>query len=335
MAWEEDMQTEVGKFANSVKNRFKGGHPFINFLILVFVIALLWIGASCFFRIEVDEIGIVQRFGKYARTVTRGLNYKLPWGIEKLTKVKVTKIYSEEFGFRTLKAGIRTKYASDSRYKEESLMLTGDLNCGLVPFIVQYRIGDPYKYLFKVRDVNQTLRDMAEAVMSQVVGDRNINEVINRRQEIASQAESKLQEALNQAETGITVSNLELKKTNVPLSVEPSFNEVNQAVQEKEKMIYQAKEDYNKAIPKAKGEADMMISRAEGYALNRINNAEGDASRFLELNREYSYAKDVTRRRLYLETLAKLLPMVGTKYIIDEKSKSILPLLNIGKGGQK
>ena len=193
-----------------------------------------------------------------------------------------------------------------------------------------------YKYLFRVNKVQLTLRDLSEAVMRQVVGDQSINEVITERLEIATEAKKLLQEALNEADTGITVVNLELKKTTVPEPVQPSFNEVNQAMQEKEKMIYQAREAYNKIIPEALGEAERAIKDAEGYALERINRATGDANRFAALWQEYSKAKDVTRRRLYLEAMGTVIPKLGTKYIIDADQQSLLPFLNLAdKAGER
>ena len=210
-------------------------------------------------------------------------------------------------------------------------MLTGDLNVAVVPWIVQYRINDPYKYLFKVRNVRTTLRDLAEAAMRLVVGDRSINEVINKRQEIAAECQKFLQKELDEAETGIKVVNIEMKKTNVPEPVQPSFNEVNQAVQEKEKMIYQAREAYNKVIPAARGNAEKTVREAEGYALDRVNRAKGDASRFLALYEEYAKAENVTRRRLYLEAILEIFPKMGNKYIVDADQTNLLPLLNLGK----
>jgi membrane protease subunit HflK len=201
----------------------------------------------------------------------------------------------------------------------------------VVPWIVQYRINDPYKYLFKVRNVRATLRDLSESTMRLVVGDRSINEVISKRQEIADDAEKLLQRELDEAETGIRVSTIEMKKTNVPEPVQPSFNEVNQAIQEKERVIYQAREAYNKVIPAAKGQAEKTIKAAEGYALDRVNRAKGDAARFLALYEEYSKAEDITRRRLYLEAILEIFPRLGKKYIIDADQKNLLPLLNLGK----
>lgn len=305
--------------------------------IIILIVIAVYLGSSAFYTVGVDEVGVVQRFGKYRRTVEPGLHFKLPTGIEKVTKVKVRFVYKEEFGFRTLRAGVRTQYAADKAYDGESLMLTGDLNVAVVPWIVQYRVKDPYQYLFKVRNVRSTLRDLSESTMRLVVGDRSINEVISKREEIADEARALLQIELDEAETGIYVSTIEMKKTNVPGPVQSSFNEVNQAVQEKERMIYQAREEYNKAIPAAKGNAEKTIKSAEGYALDRINRAKGDASRFSAQYKEYAKAKDVTRRRLYLEALKDLFPKLGKKYIIDEDQKNVLPLLNLGqeRGAQK
>ena len=213
--------------------------------VVLLVFALLFLASSSFYTVGVDEVGVIQRFGKYVRTSQPGLNFKFPAGIEKVTKVKVRRVLKEEFGF--VSAGRedgRTRSFSRSSDLNESLMLTGDLNVGVVPWIVQYRIKDPFNFLFKVRDVRRLLMDLSEASMRLVVGDRSINEVISKRDEIAVAAKGVLQEELDNAETGIHIVTIEMKKTNVPGPVQPSFNEVNQAVQEKERMIYEAKEDY-------------------------------------------------------------------------------------------
>jgi len=329
--WKKQDGPDMDEIIRKLKDFFQSSG--ITGIIIVAIVILGLFSFSCFYSIQPGEVGVVQRFGRYVRMATPGLNFKFPAGVEKVTKVKEQYIYTEEFGIRTIRAGVRTQYASGKRYLDESLMLTGDLNCALVPWIVQYRISDPYKFLFKVRSVHETLRDLSEAIMRQVVGDRSINEVITERLEIATEAGRQLQEVLNDADTGITVVNLELKKTTVPEPVQPSFNEVNQAMQEKEKMIYQAREAYNKVIPEAKGEAERMIKDAEGYALERINRSRGDANRFQQLWQEYSKAKDVTRRRLYLETMREVVPKLGTKYIIDPEQSGLLPLLDLGKRG--
>jgi membrane protease subunit HflK len=319
----------MDEFVNKIKKYKLPGGPIIVILILI----AIFFGSSTFYTVAVDEVGVVQRFGKFVRISQPGLNFKLPAGIEKVTKVKVRRVYKEEFGFRTVDPGARSRFSSGSENESVSLMLTGDLNVALVPWIVQYRIKDPYNFLFKVRDVRRLLMDMSEAAMRQVVGDRSINEVINKRADIAQEAQRVLQKELDQAESGINIVTIEMKKTNVPGPVQPSFNEVNQATQEKEKMIYQAKEDYNKAIPAARGEAQRTIRAAEGYALDRINRSKGDVARFNALYAEYAKAKDVTKRRMYLETLKDLYPKLGHKYIIDSNQKNVLPLLNLGKEG--
>ncbi len=298
------------------------------------ILALLWLLTTCFFKVDVEEVGVIQRFGAYARTVDPGLHVKLPSGIEKVTKVPVRKVLTEEFGLRTLRPGIKTEYASSKEYERESLMLTGDLNVAIVPWIVQYRIQDPYRYLFRVRNVRDTLRDLSQAIVSQVVGDRNINEVLNRREAIASEAKVQLQKALDEADTGLRLVNLELKTTNVPEPVQPAFNDVNKATQDKEKMTQAAEEQYNREIPAAEGEAQKVVQEAMGYRIDRVNRAKGDSARFLSLWEEYRRAPEVTRRRLYLETMTEVLPRVGRKYVLDQDQRGILPLLELGgKGG--
>jgi len=317
---------QVDEILNKLKNyRFSGG-----WLLVVIVLVLLFFGSSMVFTVDVNEVGVVQRFGQYARTVQSGLHFKLPAGVEKATKVKTKRIYKEGFGVEESKVtDTRKTYSVGQETIDVSLMLTGDLNVGVVPWIVQYRIKDAYNYLFKVRDVKGIIRDMSEATMRLVVGDRSINEVISSREEIANAAEIRLQDALDKAETGVDVVTVELGDTNVPGPVQDSFNEVNQAYQEKEQMIYEARKEYNRVIPKARGEAEQTIESAKGYSKERINRAQGDAARFMAQYKEYAKAKDVTRRRLYLETIKSVLPNVGDIYIIDSQQKNVLPLLNL------
>jgi membrane protease subunit HflK len=285
---------------------------------------------SSVFTIEPEEVGVILRFGKYSRTVDPGLNVKFPF-IEELQKVPIQRQKKQEFGFRTEQAGVRTRYAQGS-FLDESLMLTGDLNAAEVEWIVQYRINDPYKWLFKVRNTEQTFRAMTEAVMREIVGDRTVNEVLTiGRQEVSFAVQVMLQELCDQYETGIKVDQVVLQDVNPPDRVKPSFNEVNQAQQEKEKMINQALTEFNQVIPRAKGEAEKTIQEAEGYRLERVNTAQGEAARFNSLYEEYRRAKDITRRRLYLETLTKVLPTVGKKLIVDEDIKGLVPLLDLKK----
>jgi membrane protease subunit HflK len=301
---------------------------------IVFVIVVIIVLASGLYSVGADEIGVVQRFGKYVRQTSPGLHIKVPFGIETVGKVKVKKVFKEEFGFRTLKADIRTTY-SPKRFLDESLMLTGDLNVAEVEWIVQYRIRDPYKYLFKIKDPVATLRPMSEAVVRRVVGDRNVTDVLTKgRIEIADAVQSGLQELLDQFDSGLQIVTVKLQDVNPPEPVRPAFNEVNRAKQDKEKMINEAWEDYNKRIPRAVGEAEQMIAEAEGYALRRVNRAMGDVALFNQVYREYRLAPDVTRRRLYLETMGEVLPMINEIFIVDEKQEAILPLLDLGGRGK-
>lgn len=302
----------------------------------VVVILLLVFFFSLWFTIAPEEVGVVLRFGKYVRTVNPGLNFKLPFGIEKVYKVPVERQLKLEFGFRSTTPGVRTAYSSRG-YLEESLMLTGDLNAAQVEWIVQYRIDDPYKFLFRVRNAVVTFRDINEAIMREVVGDRTVDEVLTiGRQEVANTVALKLQELCDQYETGIKVDQVVLQDVNPPEQVKPAFNEVNEAQQEREKLINQAKSEYNKVIPKAKGEAARTIEEAKGYALERVNNARGEAAKFNSVFKEYFKAKEVTRQRIYLETMNEVLQKVGRKLITDEEATGILPLFQLQKGsGEK
>ena len=290
---------------------------------------LIWIAFGSFFTVEPEEIGMVLRFGAYNRTVEPGLHFKVPRPVEMAIKVPVQRQLKQEFGFRTEAANIRTRY-SQRDLNRESLMLTGDLNVAIVEWTTQYRISDPYNFLFRIRDPHGTFRSMNEAVMREVVGDRSVNEVLTiGRQEIAAEVERLLQELCNQYENGIKVEQVVLQDVNPPDPVKPSFNEVNQAQQEREKMINEARALFNRIIPRARGEALQTIQKAEGYATDRVNRAKGDASLFTSLLAAYRRAPDVTRRRMYLETVGEVYPRVKRKIILDAKAKSILPILNL------
>jgi len=308
--------------------------PALNKRILLFIIAGffgLWLIFTTFYTIEADEVGVVQRFGKYVLTTQPGLHLKMPWGIETVKKVRVQRVFKEEFGFRTVSPGINTTY-SNADFSTESLMLTGDLNSALVEWVVQYRIKDPVKYLFRVRNVEATLRYVSEAVMRQVVGDHSVDEVIIlSRKQIAQDVTDMMQDLLDNYETGIDIVTINLQDVNPPVPVQPAFNEVNEARQEKERIINEAREAYNAAIPKAKGGAEQLVLEAEGYATNRINRARGDADRFISVWKEYANAKDVTRRRLYIEMMNDVLPKIDQKIIVDEQMKTFLPLMQLGK----
>ncbi|MFQ6037302.1 MAG: FtsH protease activity modulator HflK [Candidatus Aminicenantales bacterium] len=295
-------------------------------------IVLLVLVFGSFYQVSPEEMGVILRFGKFVRTSGPGLHLKMPLGIEKLIKVPVQRQLKMEFGFRTVRPGIRTEYRVTPEVEKEAIMLTGDLNVAVVEWIVQYKIKDPYKYLFKLRDAESTFRYMNEAVVRKVVGDNSVDEVITiGRARIAMEAKEELQKLCDLYEIGIEVNQLILQDVNPPDPVKPSFNEVNEALQEKERKINEAWAEYNQEIPKARGEAAQMIQAAEGYATERVNNAQGDAERFKAIYREYARAPLVTRKRLYLEAINEILPKVERKIIFDEKQKNILPLLNLGK----
>ncbi|MBZ0270230.1 FtsH protease activity modulator HflK, partial [bacterium] len=298
--------------------------------VLLAVVALLAIQSS-FYTIDPEEVGIVLRFGEYVRTTDPGLHLRLPFGIERIRKVPVQRQLKEEFGFRTVVTGQRSQYARDARTIAESLMLTGDLNIADVEWIVQYKVVEPVKYLFQVRDARETFRNISEAVMRSVIGDRSVDEVLTSgRQEAEDRAVTTLQRLCEQYDLGIDVQLVALQDVNPPDPVKPSFNEVNQAEQERETLINQAKAELNRAIPKAEGEAKALVQAAEGYAIDRVNRAAGEAARFTAVHSAYRKAPQVTRRRLYLETMGEVLPNVGKTVIVDESVKGLLPLLDVG-----
>ena len=299
-------------------------------VIILAIIVLLALGAwTSYYTVPSDSVAVVQRFGKYLKDVPPGLHFKLPLGMDIATIVPVKRQLKQEFGFSTPGAG--DPYQGVPRDgRRETEMVTGDLNAALVEWVVQYRISDPVKFLFEVREPSETLRYVSESVMREVVGDRTVDEVITiGRQEIETEALTKMQALSSKYVMGISIDQVQLKNINPPQPVQESFNEVNQAQQEKEKLINEARRDYNKVIPLAEGEKDQRIREADGYRLKRINEAEGDVARFSALLAEYSKAPEVTRRRIYIETLQDVMPTIRSKIIVDEQTRSILPLLNL------
>lgn len=324
--------------------QFKSGWPDYDFprisgrwirngLIGLLALVLL---ISSVYQIRPEEIGVILRFGRFARTTEPGLHFKLPLGIETLTRVPVQRQLKLEFGYRTIRPGVKSEYYVSDETRKESMMLTGDLNVVVAEWIVQYKIKDPYRFLFKVRDPVQTFRAMTEAVVRQVVGDASVDEIITfGRADLAAEALTALQKLVDTYELGLDVNQLIFQDVNPPDAVKPSFNEVNQALQEKERKINEAWAEYNQEIPKAQGEAEQMIRSAEGYAAERVNNARGDAARFISIYREYAKAPAVTRKRLYLETLTEVLTKIDRKIVVDETQKNLVPLLNLGEEVKK
>ncbi|GAB4270569.1 MAG: FtsH protease activity modulator HflK [Deferrisomatales bacterium] len=301
--------------------------------LVVLVLAIpLW---SSWFTVQPEETGVVQRFGAVVRTVGPGLHFKLPYGVETVRVVPTARVLKEEFGFRTAatRPGQRTQYADSQAFKEESLMLTGDLNVIDVQWIVQYRIEDPVRYLFRVREPEKTIRDIAEAVMRRIVGNRVGSDVLTvGRVAVSAEVREEMQKILSDYETGVRLVTVELQDVTPPDSVKPAFNEVNEARQDRERTINQAQERANREIPKARGEAARTITEAEGYAIERVNRANGEATRFRAVLEEYRRAPRVTRRRLYLEAMGALLPGAKALYVVDGDQKALVPWLPLGSG---
>jgi modulator of FtsH protease HflK len=323
--WEE----MVEKF----RQRWRGGKFGPTWIVIAGVVVLILV-LSMWFTVQPEETGIVQRFGRVVRTATPGLHFKIPL-IETVQTVPTARVLKEEFGFRTLSAapGERTRYAADSQFKGESLMLTGDLNVIDVQWVLQYRIEDPIKFLFQVRDTPKTIRDTSEAVMRRVVGNRLGSDVLTvARVAIATEARDEIQSLLSAYETGVRLVTLELQDVTPPDTVKPAFNEVNESRQDRERTINQAQEQANREIPRARGVASQSISQAEGYALERINRASGEAVRFQAILQEYQGAPEVTRRRLYLESMADFLDGQKGIYIVDSEQKALVPWLPLASG---
>jgi modulator of FtsH protease HflK len=307
----------------------------IGALLIVLLIAVLLTSS---YTVGAESEGVVLRFGKFFKTVEPGLHFKLPLGIDAVTVLPIRRQLKLEFGFST--AGYTNPLQVGQDPEEEKSMVTGDLNAALVEWVVQYRIEDPRQYLFDVRNPEGTLRDLSEAAMREVIGDRTVDELITiGRQDIEIEALARMQELSKRYQLGIRVDQVQLKNVNPPSQVQASFNEVNKAQQDRENAINVANGEYNKVIPKAKGEADQTIRGAEGYRFKRVNEAEGDVAAFSAVLQQYVKRPEITRTRLYLETMSEILPQTGQKIIVDESMRQLLPILPLstkpGEGRQQ
>lgn len=318
---------DFGALRDFGNNFFRGAASHL-WRIVVIVVVLVGLYTS-YYQVEPEQVGLITRYGKYLYSTQPGPHFKLPFGIDTVRKVPVQRQLKQEFGFRTARAGApRSEYDEPEDARRESRMLTGDLNVADVEWIVQYKIADPYEYTFRVRRVDDTLRDLSEAVMRKVVGDHSVTEVLTvGREHIQVEAKNQLNELCKHYQMGIEILQLVLQDVNPPEEVRESFNEVNQAIQERERAINQAWANYNSKVPEAQGKAEQEIQNAEGYATERVNNASGDVQRFLALQTEYQKAPAVTRSRLYLETIGKVMPNARRRIFIDDNVKGILPLL--------
>lgn len=300
-------------------------------LTIVLIIIVLQGVYSSFFKIAPSEVGVILRLGEYSRTTPPGLHFKIPY-IDRLYKVDVENIRKEEFGFRNRTPGQQSSV--DRRaFDSESLMLTADKNVINVAWIVQYRVADPYAFLFKVADVRQAIRDNSESVTRRIVGNMDFDYVLSNRDLLAASVKKELQEQLDKlfpkGISGVSIGTVQFQDINPPDQVKPAFNEVNEADQDMKRLVNEAQETYNRVIPKASGDAKKIIEEAYGYQSERINDAEGETQRFNDILKEYKNAPEVTRKRMYLETMKKILPSVESVYVIDKDQQAPIPLLNI------
>jgi membrane protease subunit HflK len=295
-------------------------------------VVILFLAFSSWYTVQPEETAVIQRFGRVIRTAGPGLHFKIPFGVETARRIPTARVLKEEFGFRTQAAGRRAQFRRGD-FSSESLMLTGDLNVIDVQWIVQYRIADPARYLFELREPRDAFRDIAEAIMRRVVGNRLGSDVLTvGRVGVASEVKEEMQKILSNYKTGIKLVTVELQDVTPPDPVKPAFNEVNEARQDLERMVNQAQEQANKIIPKARGEAKQTVSEAQGYATERINRAQGEATRFRAVLKEYQRAPEVTRRRLYLEAMSEILPKAKGLYIVDSEQKALVPWLSLDSG---
>jgi len=314
--------------------------PSLGWIAAIFIGILLIVGLwMSYYTVGPESQGVVRRFGKYLQTVDPGLHFKMPFGIDVVTVLPTRRQLKLEFGFAT-PGYVTNPIQAGQEPDEERSMVTGDLNAALVEWVVQYRIEDPSQYLFDVRNPGETLRDLSEAAMREVVGDRTVDELITiGRQDIEVEALSRMQELSKRYHLGIRVDQVQLKNVNPPSQVQASFNEVNKAQQDRENAINIANGEYNNVVPKAKGEADQTIRAAEGYRFKRVNEAEGDVAAFSAVLQQYVKAPEITRTRLYLETMSEILPQTGQKIIVDESMRQLLPILPLstkpGEGRQQ
>lgn len=299
------------------------------------VVLLSILAWTSYYTVQAESEGVVLRFGQYLKTVEPGLHFKLPFWIDHVTVLPTRRQLKLEFGYGT--PGYTNLDQPGRGANDERSMVTGDLNAALVEWVVQYRIDDPKQYLFDVRNPAQTLRDLSEAAMREVIGDRTVDEVITiGRQDIEISALARMQELAKRYMLGVRVDQVQLKNVNPPAEVQASFNEVNKAQQDRENAINIANGDYNEAVPRARGQADQAIRAAEGYRFKRVNEAEGDVASFNAMLGQYVKAPEITRTRLYLETMSEVLPATGEKIIIDDTMRNLLPILPLtGKPFEK
>lgn len=307
--------------------------PF-HVIIVAIIVFVVWVISTSFYIVDETEQAVVTRFGKYYQTFDPGLQFKIPFGIDKSYNVPVKVVQTEQFGFKTLKEGQSSKYKNN--ITRESTMLTGDLNIVDVEWIIQYKIVDPAAWLFNVQERFQTIRDISQSVINTLVGDRAILDVMSsERSSIETLALDLMNENFKQFGLGIRVITVRLQNIVPPKGVQDAFEDVNRANQDAERYVNEGKEAYNKEIPLSKGKAEQQVQVAEGYAIERINKAEGDVARFNAVYEEYKKSPTVTRRRLYLETMDEVFKSQKNATLIDGELDNVLPIKNLTNNGGK
>ncbi|MDR1287461.1 MAG: FtsH protease activity modulator HflK [Treponema sp.] len=297
-------------------------------IITVVVIVLIIFLATSVFIVNQSEEAVITRFGKFLAIRGPGLQFRLPFGIDKCYKVNIKNVQTEQFGFRTLKTGISSVYSGDIN---EATMLTGDLNIADVEWIIQYRIVDPRAWVFNVNERTRTIRDVSRSVVNMLVGDRAIMDIMSsERTAIQTAALDSMNETFRRYNLGINVIAVQLQNIDPPSGVQEAFDDVNKAEQDMNRLINEGQQAYNAEIPRARGERERIVQEAQGYATERVNMARGDTARFSAVYGEYRRNPDVTRRRLYYEMIEEVFKDDGGTVIIDRNLDSFLPLRNIG-----
>jgi len=329
MDWETYSKKRAKK--TNTENMVKSPKSIIGLIILFIIISAVY---SSWYTVQTEETAVITRFGKYTQQTPPGLHFKLPWGVDRVTKVKNTLVHEESFGFivpqkRTLGFNNLNNSSFYRKPKEESLMLTGDLNVADVKWVVQYKISDPKKYLYNVANPQKNLRDISQATMRRVVGDRTVTEVLTVGSiTIAQEAKELTQSILDNYNLGVEIINVLIKQTNPPEEVKPSFDEVTAAKQEQEQAINIAEKKYNEKIPEAKGLAEKEISFARGFAIETVNKAKGDAERFNRVLTEYKKAPKITKTRLYLEMVEDTVKKIENFTVVDSEIQGLLPIFS-------
>jgi modulator of FtsH protease HflK len=298
------------------------------------LVCLLLLGGvimTSVYNVPAGHNGVVLRLGRYAGTAGPGLRLKIPFGVDRVVDLESGKVQTESFGFRNMNPGIGGRHVKDSSSSRESLMLTGDLSIIGLEWTVQYACRDAEKFLFAVHDPFQAVRDAGEESMRFAVGGASLDFVLQNRDELERICRDRLQSTLDSLGSGIAVVEVRIQDVVPPEPVKAAFDEVIAAQQEKDSLIQQALAEYNREIPKARGEGKGLVSASEGYALERVNRARGEASRFSDMLREYRGAREVTRKRLYLETCREVMPKAHQVIVVDGRHKDLIPRLNPDK----